>query len=644
MSTRKLKGWGVALALVWMSAAFGQVDLTRYSANVADPGSSWENASRAEGTPNSNGNDDQYAKTNSNTTTVVLWSTSWQSLTIPANRAITQVWVNVLCRYNSGTSGNRVRLRVSGSVADSSLASPSWNQSSTDTTLRWRFSGNGWDITSKRAAWTAANVANLDLGVQRESGSTQLRVDGFRVIVRHEADADGDGIADRLDGCPNDPANDADGDGRCANVDNCPTTYNPDQTDLDADGIGDVCDPCVDPDRDGRCNGNDNCPTIYNPLQFDLDRDGIGDECDSDRDGDGIPNVSDACPDDGVNDADGDGICGASDNCPYTYNPGQADADQDGRGDACDACPTLPPWEDQDEDCVPDAQDNCPYAYNPDQADADQDHIGDVCDPLTDSDGDGVSDDYDSCPGQTNLQTDYDGDGMDTACDLDEAMTYVEGSGYATGAWSLSVFMNGQTLTESGGTEGPGMGSPLAAHSGGQTGGGLGGASVSASAEIDLMPGRITGSATGSFNPHGATVVSYFAFVGAEMEVELHRPMYYRRSGAGRDQLELFPFPTTRKGPTLLGPGRYSAEIRGSTGWNWSEITLSATNQCPADMDADGFVNDTDFVLFAGDYNRVSCADSAMPYGCPADINRSGTVDDTDFVLFAQGYDAYVCP
>lgn len=189
---------GVLCAALVGSVAWA-TDVTRYSDNVGDPDGAWTNPSRAEGTPNSNGDDDQFAKTNSNSTTSILWSRSWSSFTLPANRAITGVWVNVKCRYNSGTSGNRVRLRIDGSVDAASQRSDPWNQGSSNTNLEWRYSGNGWDITSRRAVWTESSIVNLDLGVQRESGSTQLRVDGFRVIVRHEPDADGDGIADAAD-------------------------------------------------------------------------------------------------------------------------------------------------------------------------------------------------------------------------------------------------------------------------------------------------------------------------------------------------------------------------------------------------------------------------------------------------------------
>ncbi|MBD3218033.1 MAG: hypothetical protein GF310_07120 [candidate division Zixibacteria bacterium] len=102
-------------------------------------------------------------------------------------------------------------------------------------------------------------------------------------------DSDGDGFGDA--GVPNNPCD----------IDNCPDVYNPDQSDVDSDGLGDACDP--DADDDGLLNENDNCPLHANSGQEDFDQDGFGDLCD---------------------------------NCSDIYNPDQYDENDDGVGDACD--------------------------------------------------------------------------------------------------------------------------------------------------------------------------------------------------------------------------------------------------------------------------------------------------------------------
>jgi hypothetical protein len=61
--------------------------------------------------------------------------------------------------------------------------------------------------------------------------------------------------------------------------DNCVGTFNPFQSDIDRDRIGDDCDP--DADGDGVLNGPDNCDFVVNSNQSDLDRDGLGDVCES---------------------------------------------------------------------------------------------------------------------------------------------------------------------------------------------------------------------------------------------------------------------------------------------------------------------------------------------------------------------------
>ncbi len=58
-------------------------------------------------------------------------------------------------------------------------------------------------------------------------------------------------------------------------------------------------------------------------------------------------------------DRDGDGVLDAADNCPDTFNPTQEDRDGDGLGDSCD---------------------NCKDHANVDQTDSDGDGLGDVCD------------------------------------------------------------------------------------------------------------------------------------------------------------------------------------------------------------------------------------------------------------------------
>ena len=70
----------------------------------------------------------------------------------------------------------------------------------------------------------------------------------------------------------------ADGDGVLDGADNCPNVANSNQLDADGDGIGDICDP--DLDGDGELNANDQYPS--DPYNWsDVDADGVPDNFDS---------------------------------------------------------------------------------------------------------------------------------------------------------------------------------------------------------------------------------------------------------------------------------------------------------------------------------------------------------------------------
>ncbi len=131
-----------------------------------------------------------------------------------------------------------------------------------------------------------------------------------------------------------------------------------------------------------------------------------------DRDGDGIPDGVDACPDDPE---DYDRFADL-DGCPDDDN------DRDGIRDVDDACPDVPEdmngisdldgcpegdRPDLDGDGIPDDVDHCPGA----KEDFDSFEDGDGC-PDPDNDHDGVRDDDDECPTEKetiNGRDDYDG-------------------------------------------------------------------------------------------------------------------------------------------------------------------------------------------------------------------------------------------
>jgi outer membrane protein OmpA-like peptidoglycan-associated protein len=179
--------------------------------------------------------------------------------------------------------------------------------------------------------------------------------------------------------------------------------------DRDGDGVEDSADACPDLAGKRKLNG---CP--------DSDGDGISDLQDAcpsiagvetakgcpDKDGDGVADKDDKCPEvagdiDGCPDRDGDGIIDIEDRCP------------DEKGITADGCPEEV---DTDSDGVPDSEVDCPESSGPINGcpDADGDGVADKDDDcpdvagtdrgcpkesiLIDSDKDGVPDEEDACP------------------------------------------------------------------------------------------------------------------------------------------------------------------------------------------------------------------------------------------------------
>ena len=188
---------------------------------------------------------------------------------------------------------------------------------------------------------------------------------------------------------------DADGDGVCDDDDNCPNESNVDQRDLDLDGLGDACDDDID--GDGVPNADD-CDPIDDAIIF-----GPGDSCD-DNDASTVNDVYSAaciCAGTSCPDADGDGVCDDDDICPGFDD--NLDADSDGTPDGCDTC-------DGSQDGMPcDDGDDCTTA---DVFDADCNCAG----VFSDTDGDGVCDFDDVCTGSDD-NIDSDGDGIPDGCD-----------------------------------------------------------------------------------------------------------------------------------------------------------------------------------------------------------------------------------
>lgn len=292
-----------------------------------------------------------------------------------------------------------------------------------DGVLYGSISGTGYSI-SGNWTWTPSSSGTHDLTFVATNTKGLMNFATRTIEISPVADADGDGIPDAEDACPDEygyPAEegcvaeeDADADGLLGEADACPDIPGlstdmgclPDsRPDADGDGILDASDRCpdesglpefegcpltawtVDRDGDGIPDLLDHCPDLAGTAEsFGCPVIGV-----SDRDGDGVPDSTDACPDEpGIStssgcplveedDRDGDGIPDDADSCPDEPGVGAADGclpedwfadlDMDLIPDIFDRSPIIPglfdllghPMPgDEDGDGVPDAEDRCP--------------------------------------------------------------------------------------------------------------------------------------------------------------------------------------------------------------------------------------------------------------------------------------------
>jgi len=165
--------------------------------------------------------------------------------------------------------------------------------------------------------------------------------------------------------------------------------FEPNIGDRDGDGIKDDVDKCPDePEDKDHFEDEDGCPDPDN------DRDGILDQDDKcpniPEDKDGFQD-EDGCPEGNLNDRDNDGILDNVDKCPD--DPEDFDGFEDD-----DGCPDL----DNDRDGIPDLDDLCPNV--PEDKDGFEDEDG--C-PDLDNDKDNIPDKDDRCPNQPETYNNF---------------------------------------------------------------------------------------------------------------------------------------------------------------------------------------------------------------------------------------------
>jgi hypothetical protein len=224
----------------------------------------------------------------------VLWASG-----LPASSHVTPGWLA------------RIRLRVDPSALASLPAGLHEAHVEVAFAISEIAGGTASQVRTVRYELLVTDSAAGDFDRDSLTNGEELR---YGCLDPRNRDSDGDRLSDgeEVNVWGTDPCRaDTDGDGANDWTETRASCFDPLITDAnafpgsdpDGDGLTNEqerllgTDPCSDDsDGDGALDASDNCPLHANPDQEDLDGDGLGEGCDRDTDGDGTPDIIDADP------------------------------------------------------------------------------------------------------------------------------------------------------------------------------------------------------------------------------------------------------------------------------------------------------------------------------------------------------------